>query len=393
MVTAAVVSSCPSVDTQEGKVNDNKEMTISDAAIAIEKTEEGFTPVDIVDSDQGRSNNSNDKASPAEKNPWCSLSYIFFTIQFFAVTLDLFFETADTAAWHYSINSIEFVIALYLAIYQIVRLFYAYKLGILSSACTKSTTLLLLSASMQLFCVAITGYWFNIGNDRDADAFEWALFCVSLLWGLLNPATYAAVAKAEASCSAGKKTEKKSRMSPGQAAVSIFTKHYSKTPLLFPLGALFACGSAILTTYQGAIINELTKAVTKLPPNSWSPEIEQEIMKLGGTLAGVWCAANVSRFLFDVTSASMFSTLEIWLRGTVFERAIAFSANADPNCRSSAIRDDPESEFVSRYASDINGVVSLYSTLLRGVIVNVLLIITSFVFLVLEDWRIGKTQF
>ena len=67
MVTAAVVSSCPSVDTQEGKVNDNKEMTISDAAIAIEKTEEGFTPVDIVDSDQGRSNNSNDKYGGSQK--------------------------------------------------------------------------------------------------------------------------------------------------------------------------------------------------------------------------------------------------------------------------------------------------------------------------------------
>jgi len=343
-----------------------------------------------VDTGSNKINNST-KNSPVEANPWRSLSYIFFTIQFFAITLDLFVETADNAAWHYAINSIEFALALYLALYQIIRLSHIYRLGIVSSVWTKSTALLLLSALMQLFFVGVTCYWFNIDNDRATQYLEWALFCVSLVWGFVNPATYMAVEEAVDVANSRMDDDvgnTKERTSPGQAVASVFTKHFSNTPLLFVLGALFASGSAILTTYQGAVINELTKAVTSLPPNSQSEEVEAEIIKLGGTLAGVWFAANLCRFLFDITSATMFSTLEIWLRGAVFDRAIAFSAEA-ANSATGGIDGDPASEFVSRYTSDINGVVSLYGTLLRGVIVNVLLIVTSFVFLVLQDWRIG----
>ena len=47
------------------------------------------------------------------------------------------------------------------------------------------------------------------------------------------------------------------------------------------------------------------------------------------------------------------------------------------------------SDYQARYASDVNGVVALYNTLLRGVVVNILLIITNFVFLCLNEWRIA----
>ncbi len=50
---------------------------------------------------------------------------------------------------------------------------------------------------------------------------------------------------------------------------------------------------------------------------------------------------------------------------------------------------DPSSEFGTRYASDIQGVISLYGILLRGVIVNVILIVTNFVFLALYSLEVA----
>ena len=87
----------------------------------------------------------------------------------------------------------------------------------------------------------------------------------------------------------------------------------------------------------------------------------------------------------------MFSMLEVWLRGEVYEKAIVCARSRQESSDTDANHSitDPATEFGARYASDVQGVVSLYSTLLRGVIVNVLLIVANFVFLVLYNWEVA----
>lgn len=339
--------------------------------------------------------------TPAEGEPFKSLSYIVFTVQFFFVTLDLFVETADISAWHYSINSVEFVTSLYLASYQLFRTYHVYRKKILASICSGPIFLILCAGAMQLFVVGLTGYWFNIDNDRETNYLEWAIFGNSLVWGVVNPVTFAYLRNAAAARSkilelgtnsAGTKTATSGgNMTPAQAIASVFGWHFSRTPLLFGMATLFASGNAILTAYQGAVINELTKVVTGLTPGERDPAIEREISNLSGTLAGIWFCANLCRFLFDLASASLFSKLEVWLKRTIFLKAFVTKDSEQSERQHQGIdgSNDRAAEYLARYTSDVNGVMALYSTLLRGVIMNVLLIITSFVFLAIEEYKVA----
>lgn len=356
-------------------------------------------------------------ASTPEANPHKSLTYLLFTVQFMVITLDLFMESSEEPAGHYAMTALEFVTALYLSTHQAVRIRYGRKKGYLrfcggDRASAKASTLLAASACLQLYFLALACFWFDIANDRDTTYLEWSFFALSIVWGLVNSATFPSV---EAAAIAARQREeekdeddgeakgvverkqKKKRISPVGAAANVFSKHLSRTPYLLAFGALFACAQAILTTYQGAIINDLTKAVTKRDKKTGELTATfNDVERMSGTLIGVWLAANVARFVFDVVSAVMFSKLERWLRGAVFERAVEVSSGAAAAGKvegeggaSSLSPADIAAEYQARYASDVTGVVSLYSTILRGVIVNVLLIITNFVFLVLYEWRVA----
>ena len=335
--------------------------------------------------------------TPAEGEPFKSLFYIVFTVQFFFVTLDLFVETADISAWHYSINSVEFVTSLYLALYQLFRVYHVYRKRILASG---PIFLILFAGAMQLFVVGVSAYWFNIDNDRETNYLEWAIFGVSLVWGVVNPVTFAYLRNTAAArkileldthSTATKTATEGGNMTPAQAIASVFGKHFSRTPLLFGMATHFASGNAILTAYHGAVINELTKVVTGLTPGERDPAIEKEISNLSGTLAGIWFCANLCRFFFDLASASMFSKLEVWLKRTIFLKAFVTKDSEQSERQNQGIdgSNDREAEYLARYTSDVNGVMALYSTLLRGVIMNLLLIITSFVFLAIEEYKVA----
>lgn len=139
---------------------------------------------------------------------------------------------------------------------------------------------------------------------------------------------------------------------------------------------------AILGTYQGAVINELTKAVTKVDPATGDLAVSsREVYLLGSSLMGVWFGTNLAQFLFDLVSSAMFARLEVWLRRSVVERAVREASLTPSNLRVSDLQ--------ARYASDVTGVVSLYGALLRGVVVNVLLIVTNFAFLAAYEWRVA----
>lgn len=75
----------------------------------------------------------------------------------------------------------------------------------------------------------------------------------------------------------------------------------------------------------------------------------------------------------------MFSRLEVWLRGAVFEKAMLCAHDKKTALETGESNDmtDINAEFGASYASNVQGVVSLYSTLLRGVIVNILLIVAN----------------
>lgn len=76
----------------------------------------------------------------------------------------------------------------------------------------------------------------------------------------------------------------------------------------------------------------------------------------------------------------------------MFERAMEQSKKEDTSPADESLVDnvtDPSSEFGTRYASDVQAVVSLYGILLRGVIVNVILIIANFIFLAFYSWEIA----
>eukprot|EP00567_Pseudictyota_dubia_P006546 CAMPEP_0197443192 /NCGR_PEP_ID=MMETSP1175-20131217/9000_1 /TAXON_ID=1003142 /ORGANISM="Triceratium dubium, Strain CCMP147" /LENGTH=545 /DNA_ID=CAMNT_0042973789 /DNA_START=70 /DNA_END=1703 /DNA_ORIENTATION=- len=363
------------------------------------------------------SSNRQQRLSPCsrspESDPYKSLSYAFFTAQFMSVTLDLFIESGDDPAWHYSITSIEFVAALFLSTYQAVRLRRGFKGGYLRHN-PKATISLLLSLCIQLYALALSAWWFDIENDKDTTHFEWSFFALGILWAFVNPMTYSAVAEAEEAAALAeaegapstdarkgkgkKKKKKKQRMSPGAAAFDVFRRHLGRTPVLLTFGALFACAQAILTTYQGAIVNDLTRAVTRRDRDTGLLTATfDDVETLAGTLLVVWLAANASRLIFDILSSIMFSKLECWLRGAVFERAVATAAEDGPSAgtggskggKGSKGKGDPASEYQARYSSDVTGVVSLYSTLLNGVVVNVLLIISNFVFLVIYEKQVA----
>ena len=103
--------------------------------------------------------------------------------------------------------------------------------------------------------------WFNINHDVNSHNLEWSVFAVVLLWSFVNPISYSLVA------AAGADGQKKKRMGPGAAIYSVFTKHFMKEKLLFVMGSLAAVASAILLTYQGALINDLTRLVTRMTVN------------------------------------------------------------------------------------------------------------------------------
>lgn len=348
----------------------------SDTACFEEGVEEGSVGIES-DSEERAG-----PATPAEGESFKSISYIIYTVQFFFITLDLFVETADISSMHYTINSIEFVTALYLGLYQFVRIYHVLKSKILASFFSGPVMWLICAGLMQMVVVAITAFWFDIQNDKETNYLEWVLFCVSLVWGLVNPVTFSSVSNATAHKSLGTNsvaTNTAKNMTPAQAIRSVFTKHFSRMPLMFGMATIFASGNAILTAYQGGVINDMTRLVTGITAGERDPSIEREIANLSGVLAGIWFSANLCRFLFDLTSASMFSRLEIWLKRTIFLKAFD----------SKMSRDAGGGEYLARYTSDVNGVMALYSTLLRGVIMNVLLIITSFVFLAIAEWRVA----
>jgi len=336
---------------------------------------------------------------PPEENPWRNASYILTTLQLMMTLLDLFMESGDVPSIHYTITTFQFIPALFLTLYQAVRIHGLWKNRKDSSAILqvdlhirKPFFFLLLALLLQTFVVIVSGMWYNIANDTTH--FEWAVFAVVLFFSIINPMTYSSVAKvADEASDAVAETKKKVRMGPGAAAVSVFTKHFMREKLLFVLGALAACGQAILTTYQGAIISELTKLVTKMTIDPVTGELKiaatySQVEYKSVLLVGVWFAANLFRLSFDVISALMFSRLEVWLREAVFEKAITYARNRQDSDTDENIP-DPVAEFGARYASDVQGVISIYGTLLRGVIVNVLLIVTSFVFLVLYNYEVA----
>lgn len=320
---------------------------------------------------------------PPEENPWRNASYILTTFQLFMTLLDLFFESGEQPALHYTITALQFVPAVYLASYQIVRIRGLWKYHKEDSSETlhirKPCALLILALLSQLYVLIVSGLWFDIKNDVNSDNLEWTVFAVILLFNMINPMTFSSVARVaeEADMAATGKEKKKARMGPVATTMSIFKHHFMRQKLLFALCTLASFGQAILTAYEGAQINELTKMVTKteVDPQTGVPYLaatEQEVTKQGGILIAVWAGAHIFRFLFDVISAKLFSKLEVWLRGTVFDKAMVASSSTDSD--SDASVSDPAAKFGATYASDVAGCVSLYGTLLRGIIMNLLLV-------------------
>jgi len=311
--------------------------------------------------------------------------------------LDLFFESGSQPALHYAITALQFVPAVYLASYQIVRIrcLRRYR-GEDGSGKTlhvrKPRALLVLALLSQLYVLVVSGLWFDIRNDVNSDELEWTVFAVILLFNMINPATFSSVARVaeEADVAATGRERKRARMGPVATTVSVFRNHFMRQKLLVALCTLASFAQAILTAYEGAQINELTKMVTRMEvdPQTGVPYLaatEQEVTRQGGILIGVWAGAHMGRFLFDVISARLFSKLEVWLRGTVFEKAMEASSSADSDESVS----DTAAKFGATYASDVTGVVSLYGTLLRGIIMNLLLISANFVFLVIYNWQVA----
>lgn len=318
-----------------------------------------------------------------EDAPWRALSYIFFTLQFMSVTLDLFMDTSVKLVFHYTISTIELIVAMSLTFYQFIRIL---TLSPICGISQKYTPALFLSASLilQLAVVGMTAFsvLYNL------DILEWTLFGVLIVWGFVNPLTYSFVEAAEEIEADDEEETKKNRLNPSAAIVSVFTRHFTRTPLLFVFGTFFAIAQAILITYQGAVINDLTKAVTKIDTVTQELEAtEDDVERLAFTLVLVWAAANLAAFIFDVLSSMMFSRLEIWLRHSVFTSAVTSTSD-----RTNGKNGDDSltlADYQARYSLDVTGVVELYATLLRGVVVNVLLICTNFGFLCIYNWQVA----
>ena len=79
---------------------------------------------------------------------------------------------------------------------------------------------------------------------------------------------------------------------------------------------LAAIAQAILTTSQGATINQLTRMVTKMQFDSTTKKMVpaysfEEYSSTASILIGLWAGANMARFTFDLLSSLMFSRLEV----------------------------------------------------------------------------------
>ena len=340
-----------------------------------------------------------DWSSRVEAHPWQGFSYMLSVLQFMLITLDLFMDTSVAPGWHYSITSIEFVGAIYLAGYQFIRLV-ALIVSVkkatdsLCSVCCGSGAFWLLVISFWAQCVVIgcSAYSFT----ENSDPAEWTMYGLGIVWATLNPLTFASVNELKQGLQEQRQKrdakeigmeqgeaitpQKKKKMGPFQAACSIFRHHFVKTPLLSFLGIVFASGHAILSTYQGAIINELTKAVTKTDENGQLKASAQDVKRLAQALLAVWASSIAAKFIFDIVSSLMFARLELWLRRVVFDKAV------EQSCTTTGAN---MAKYQTNYASDISGTVGLYNSLLNGVVVNILMIITAFIFLAFLEWKIA----
>ena len=114
-----------------------------------------------------------------------------------AITLDLFMDTTVDRNWHYAITALEIAVSVYLASYQLYRL---YRLlmqwrerrrerrqsssGIILAVC-----LLLFSAALQFVLIGLASWAYAV----NADEAEWSMFAIALLWAVIHPTTYTAV--------------------------------------------------------------------------------------------------------------------------------------------------------------------------------------------------------
>ena len=375
---------------------DDNEAVHTEAEEDADKGVGGDTPVNQQQQHNQSSSLSSSSSSP-EDNPWRNASFICTTIQLMFTLLDLFMESGDIPAVHYTITTLQFVPALYLTVYQAVRLYYVQCSSTTSK--NKHIIILLIALVLQLYVLVISGMWFDIDKDVNSHGFEWSVFAVVLLWSFVNPVTYSWVVTAHHDADAdvdvdAKSKKKKKRMSPAAAVYSIFAKHFMREKFLFVVGLLASAASAILTTYQGSLINELTRMVTKVDKTTGKiAASDEDIELMATTLVGVWAAANLARFLFDLLMSEMFSRLDLFMRGAIFDKAMVYgmSKKDDDGTTSNDTNDGSiaASDFGACYSSDINGVISLYGTLLKGVVMNILLIITNFVFLVLYNWEVA----
>lgn len=310
-----------------------------------------------------------------EEQPWQGLSYAISTAQFMLISLDLFMDTSHSKAWHYTITSVEFVGALCLAFYQNARLLSLLQWCHHNDKPMANQASIMLACSLILQC-GIFGCS-AVSFVYNADSLEWAMFALSIAWGILFPLSFGAVQEVKRKQTEQKNKSSKPKLGPLSAVYSIFRHHlFGKAPLLSASSLILATAHALLTTYQGAMIIELTKAVTKTNEDGVLKASGDQVKNLCVSLLGVWAASVLSKFLLDVVTSQVFATLEIWLRHSIFQRAIhASNSNV--------------ASYQTNYASDITGVVSLYGSLLNGVVVNLLLIVTAFCFLAIEEWRIA----
>lgn len=180
----------------------------------------------------------------AEENPWRSITYILMTLQIMITLLDLFLESGLIPAMHYTMTALQFVPALFLTIYQIVRIrgLFKYRHATLEDGAQmnelsrKPYIFLFLAFALQLYVLIVSAMWFDISFDKDTTYLEWSIFAVVLIGNLVNPLTYSSVAELAEVHSA--ETKKKSHMGPGAAIVSVFSKHFMREKLLFVTGAL-----------------------------------------------------------------------------------------------------------------------------------------------------------
>ncbi|CAB9504766.1 expressed unknown protein [Seminavis robusta] len=326
-------------------------------------------------------------ARSIEDFPWQGMSYIASTPQFMLITLDLFMDTSLSPAWHYAITSIVFALALYLFSYVSMRLFrmvvWCSRKRV--SIANQVVFILWLSALMQGGILGCAAYSFFDNDDR----IEWGMFGLGIVWGILHPLTFSQVAELEETINNkdGKNEKKGSGVGPATAVYLVFRHHFIRAPLLSFGGILFATVHALLTTYQGAVINELSKSVTKTDANGNLKASNDKVTELAQTLVAVWAASIAAKFIFDVISSFMFARLEVWLRRVVMERGTKASSRKTTN----EAEDNGLglADYQARYASDITATVSLYDSLLKGVVINLLLIVTNFVFLAYEEWRVA----